>query len=405
MKNHAAGVLRDAIYDLELGEAAWLDALRDGFRPFVPDASLLTLSALRIRRGGLTLERVSPDRNRIRAFLALSAASVPHRQVRHILQRTSTVGSFSEWVKPLGVPNFWRTFAAFGLRMGDFLGVRAMDGGERFLSLSAWYPHERRMTEAQRSVLRPLAGHLATMFRLRRSLAGVPVRPERGEAVLEVSGRVVHAETEVASRSMRGRLREQVRRIESAKTAEGTRAGLLWTPLVEGRWTLIDCFDTDGRRYYVAVENAPPTGSSSALSEREEQVARMTAQGMSTKEIAYSLGLHRSTVSTYLERALEKLRIETRLDLPWLVEARAKRADISTSTLRFTEAGPDTHPGLTPAQNQIAKLAVAGKTDREIALLRGCSERTVANTLQATFRRTGVSTRLELARHLARRTG
>jgi len=56
---------------------------------------------------------------------------------------------------------------------------------------------------------------------------------------------------------------------------------------------------------------APPTG----LSEREEEVVSLIAQGYSNKEIAARLRLSVKTVETYKSRSLEKLGLRSRVDI------------------------------------------------------------------------------------------
>jgi DNA-binding CsgD family transcriptional regulator len=51
------------------------------------------------------------------------------------------------------------------------------------------------------------------------------------------------------------------------------------------------------------------------LSEREVEVARLTAAGHGNKEIAGRLGLSGKTVETYRARAMEKLALQSRADL------------------------------------------------------------------------------------------
>ena len=51
------------------------------------------------------------------------------------------------------------------------------------------------------------------------------------------------------------------------------------------------------------------------LSEREAEVARLTAAGHSNKEIAARLDLSVKTVETYRARAMEKLGLQTRAEL------------------------------------------------------------------------------------------
>lgn len=53
----------------------------------------------------------------------------------------------------------------------------------------------------------------------------------------------------------------------------------------------------------------------SGLTERETQVVRGIAKGLSAKEIARQLGIGTKTVETYKSRAMEKLHLKTRAEL------------------------------------------------------------------------------------------
>jgi DNA-binding NarL/FixJ family response regulator len=59
---------------------------------------------------------------------------------------------------------------------------------------------------------------------------------------------------------------------------------------------------------------APPAGREH-LSQREDEVLRLTAQGFSNKEIAARLDVSIKTVETYKARASEKLNLRTRADI------------------------------------------------------------------------------------------
>jgi DNA-binding NarL/FixJ family response regulator len=88
----------------------------------------------------------------------------------------------------------------------------------------------------------------------------------------------------------------------------------MWKALVAGRWTLIDTFEGDGRRYLLAQRNDPEVrhAARAALTKREREVAGYAALGHSNKMIAYELGLSASTVATHLAEAARKLRVRSR---------------------------------------------------------------------------------------------
>jgi DNA-binding NarL/FixJ family response regulator len=62
----------------------------------------------------------------------------------------------------------------------------------------------------------------------------------------------------------------------------------------------------------------------------------------------------------------------------------------------------DTEHRLTPAEAAVARAAVAGLSNREIARQRGSSPRTVAEQLRSVYGKLGISSRTELAVLMAR---
>ena len=109
----------------------------------------------------------------------------------------------------------------------------------------------------------------------------------------------------------------------------------LWRCLVERRWTLADVFESDGRRYVVAIPNAPESRCE-RLSDREAQVAHIASFGRSNKEIAYELGLAPTTVATLLSRAAKKLGAANVVQLI----ARARELRLATGLDSSTSARP-----------------------------------------------------------------
>jgi DNA-binding CsgD family transcriptional regulator len=113
-------------------------------------------------------------------------------------------------------------------------------------------------------------------------------------------------------------LRQAVRDIDRARCrrlrADPTRALELWRGLCAGRWSLVDHFDSDGRRYVLARHNDLSEGSSKPLPLRQRQVLFYASLGLSNKEIAYALGVAVSSVGTHLRRALGSLGVTSRAE-------------------------------------------------------------------------------------------
>jgi DNA-binding CsgD family transcriptional regulator len=144
--------------------------------------------------------------------------------------------------------------------------------------------------------------HILAALRLREALP-------HEEAVIEPSGRITHAEGEARARTARESLREAALSIDRARTrsTDPELALRAWRGLVSGRWSLVDRFDRDGRRFLVARRNSPAVQAPRALSKRARQVLAYAALGYSNKHIAYALGLAPSTVSTHLRAGMRQL--------------------------------------------------------------------------------------------------
>jgi DNA-binding CsgD family transcriptional regulator len=164
-----------------------------------------------------------------------------------------------------------------------------------------------------------VAAHIANAARLQSLVAHLGHRALSGaEAILSPGGRVQHAEGSAATRPAQDVLRDAARRVDRARTNKArARPDLaldVWQGLVAGRWSLVDEFDTDGRRFLVARRN-DLAASEAALSDRERQVAAYLALGHSNKHVAYQLGVGPSTVSSYARRIAKKLGAGSRVEL------------------------------------------------------------------------------------------
>ncbi len=179
------------------------------------------------------------------------------------------------------------------------------------------------------ALLRSMATHLSAAYRCRRKLiaagASAPEAEQRGwgaggaEAVVEPSGRIVHAEGAAKSKTARESISGAAAAIESARHKPSQLTDLeamgSWHPLVGARWTLVDSFEEGGRRYVVARENQADLHGFTTLTDRERQVVVHAALGLTNKEIAYTLGISHVTVRVLLARAARRLGVRSRTEL------------------------------------------------------------------------------------------
>ena len=216
-------------------------------------------------------------------------------------------GSFGEYRRTLGVEG---SVALDGF--GDSLGVLAADPSGHGCIFFTIDSKPTRLPTRTIAAWRRVAAHLVTGYRLVRQ------RCDAKDAILSPTGKVLHLEPEVTRKDAEP-LCEATRAIDRARgklrRTDPDRALALWRGLVDGRWSLVDHFDHDGRRYVVAKRNAPEVLPWHSLTARESQILAFVAQGQTHKIIAYQLGLSPSAVGESLVRARKKVGARSRLDL------------------------------------------------------------------------------------------
>jgi hypothetical protein len=198
-------------------------------------------------------------------------------------------------------------------RIDDLLCINGLDPSGRGCMLTI---ADRKRSHSPRSVhiFQRLAAHISAGNRLRATLDSLgqafdPV--SAAEAILSPNGKVEHATAAAEPRSAREALRDALVRIDKARSErdDARRSVDLWRGLVAGRWSLVEHFERDGKRYYLAHKNDPELAENRGLTPRERLVLGYAEFGHSNKLICYALGLSSSTVSTLLNRGRKKLGI------------------------------------------------------------------------------------------------
>lgn len=254
----------------------------------------------------------------------------------------------------------------------------------------------------QRELWRTLATHLTGAAQLRASALGVDF--EAPDAVFDADGRCAHAGSAVDPDTL-ARLRAHVLHRERMRVRDVDTNELVgsWTAVSREGWTVIDRFDSDGRRWVLVWENPLGEHDPRRLSEREQQLLARVLSGWTNRDAADELGLSYAGASRTLQNALEKLGID---DLGLLARWRTLDSAGCLLTLPLDVEGlhaigipaatAELVARLTPSEREVVGGVLAGKSDREIACARGTSPRTVANQLRAVFDKLGVGTRREL---------
>jgi DNA-binding NarL/FixJ family response regulator len=404
----------EAGYSLDGDEPAWLTGLLDCVaREHWPDrvsaAFTFEMGTSGVVVGDVRVQGPPEVYDAVRASMAGASAEGLDR----VFRSGRVVGTISELIFDQ-FPADAAMFKAVNAQVGpDILGIVVNSGEGRGLLINLVLDAPRASNLAERRLWTRCAAHLGAGLRLRAlapeiaTLDAVPI-----EAIFDGGGKLLDARQAATSATAREQLRDAVRQIDRARSAAGRRDSdasmAAWEGLVSGRWSLIDRFDSDQRRFVVAVRNDPRFPDPRGLSLRERQVAEFAGVGRSAKEIAYLLGVSAASVENSLRRAQAKLGLGSRLELTEFFSPQGVRASLARvalagetllvgSTPRLEEANL---AGLTSAQRDVVALLIAGSTNNDIAQRRATSPNTVANQVQAIFRTFGARSRGELLARL-----
>lgn len=304
--------IEDVYHTLGQPQQQWLDGLRLGSERLfdgVIDAGLVWEFAFdrnyRFHTRGLSAEQP------FRSSFHLSRALFP----RHLWRRGHLDGPVPTLLDSLGGDETHPAYLALNsLGVWEMAGCVGADPCGQGVVLAFFRRQTGQLALPVRHALERIATHVARAVRLRN-------RPRTAEdAVLAPDGTLIHAEHDARDRSNREALREAARRIERARLrttaqANASEALDLWTALVEGRWSLVERFESDGRRILVALRNDPTTHKAKALTDGERKVVALLGIGHPQKLIAYELGLSEASISTLARRAMQKLGVSGRAEL------------------------------------------------------------------------------------------
>ncbi len=216
-------------------------------------------------------------------------------------------------------PRWAYTLGAAGVRELLFMINHHIDGHGATYVVGA-LPERGKLPPASRELFQQLGAHVKAGLRLRRRLPEQlrSVQATVDGAVLDASARLVHAEGEAREPDVRAVLEQKAREIDTARSRRGGRdqdALAVWQGLIEGRWSLVERFDRDGKRFLLAHKNAENVRDPRGLTELEARVTRLALRGYSDKLIAYHLGVTEGAVASRLAQALRKLGFSSRVEL------------------------------------------------------------------------------------------
>jgi len=320
LRTDLVGVV-ESIYDLERDGQAWIDGILERLEPCLCDGSgLFGFDYVVTKAGNLKPGSFASRGCPTTMGLPDAALRIDPEFVRrsYLVVDWGAASQIAGWTEsPAG-----QLARASGVL--DNWGINGRNpGGRGFIVLvnrrAPGLPHP-----SQRAALSRIALHLAAAHRLRERLREADPTG-RAEAVMSPGGKVCHAAGAAKLPDALDALKAGASAMERARgalrRASPNRAIQLWTTLTGARWTLVDHFERDGRRYILAQENESSAPPHAALSPRERQVLANAVLGRSNKEIAYALGIEHSTVRVLLTRASKKLGATNRSSLLQAYEA------------------------------------------------------------------------------------
>ncbi len=299
----------EAAYLIDCSEETWLDGLLRAIRKAIEPGGGAWAMLYKVSAAG----RVSIDRIQFEGARSGEVAGWVTRQL--VRSRGAESGLFQP--TPCGLASENRVAGhpprtSIGPGAGDVLGVNGADPSGRGVFIGVEVPLGIRLSPDDRIAWSRIGVHVAAARRLRSRVAG----EGRVEARLHPDGRLEHVEAAASSIESRRQLRRAVRAMDRSRGAlrrkSPASAVAEWRGLVDARWTLVDEFQENGRRYVVARENRSAAPDFERLTERELQVVGFASLGHSNKLIAYELGIATSTVGVLVSRAMGKLGLSTR---------------------------------------------------------------------------------------------
>lgn len=415
MKSKDWVALIEAGYSLEGNEEAWLKHVLDQAAPLFDRGWWPGMATYRFTPTTLGIEQaVTHGPSRLIEFLHDSADSaiVSPKAIDLVYRSGVQIGSMSEQVfSRLPEQRQFMRRHTKGLYK-DVLGIKALTGQGRGLMVTLLFFKEMTPTAVERKRWPLMASHLGAGLRLRELATSMSMDSAPVEAIFDSGGKLQEAREFATEPSAREALRESVRRLDRVRTRAGRSdpdaAMEAWEGLVQGRWSLVDHFDTDRRRFVVAVKNDPTYPDPRGLTMRERQVAEFVGLGHSSKEISYTLGVSHSAVTNCTARAQTKLGLSSLAELSAFFAPSGLRAKLAEVSIQgenllvgaYPLINEDRIETLTEAERAVLAHLMVGSTNDDIAQRRNTSEYTVANQVKAIFRKLEVCSRGELAARL-----
>ncbi len=262
-RKSAAIALVEAAYSLPADESAWLEGVLEAAVPVMGNA---------VFASGIIYNRPPGARSaRVQTWKHVGASDHMERAAREYATKVPTDVE-RLWLR-IGTANtvsqispesrqLCRSFAAKTGEAADALLLNAREPDGRGASVAMFLPVETQLKPDERERWRKLGAHLTAGHRVWRGVTSMKRDPTAlpcgAEAVLDPTMyRVVDAAGSGKDRDVVEKLRDSARRIDHARgrlrKTDPAEALETWRALVRGRWSMLDWFDSDGRRFVLGM--------------------------------------------------------------------------------------------------------------------------------------------------------
>jgi DNA-binding CsgD family transcriptional regulator len=327
MRASTGHVLRiiESAYRVHVPDAEWLNDVADASRPLIDSGFGVCAFEFRHLAGGapkiVQTRMMGIPEEAVRLYPLVFRSMAPDAQARPFAQGPCTTTSQMMGMRgrkfkdntPIPVEH------REGLRrlgMHDSLWITAAEPSGWGCGLHAARSRIGWASQATSALWARVCAHLSAATRLRRLATPVDPTTFGAEAIFSSNAHVDHAEGPACNSEVLRGLRHAV--LELEKLRAGSRmpdaytALKSWKGLVAGRWSLLDRFDSDGRRYIIARANEPRPLGVEGLTLRERQIVGYAALGHDNKTIAYDLGIAHGTVRVLVARAASRFQVHSR---------------------------------------------------------------------------------------------
>lgn len=312
----------EAVYDLDLDERAWITQLTRHIGQFIDGGNGTLGGLLRLGRG-MEMPVLSPIHadEEVPAFIHyLRATEEASRGASADVQRFGQLFS-ADGMGTLSANR--QGTAAYEVFRREFAGTGIIDAAglivphpesQSFIFITSRQREISAVPDQGRERWVDLKNHVAAIYDLRHRLQGGHF-DETNAVWFDTAANCIEAGPAIHG-DVRERLRHAIATREAARTATTSSKRIAlekyWSNVLSGKWAILDRFDSDGRRYVIALPVSKYGDRLRGLSEREREVLNLLGDGLSNKAIAYELNISETAVSSHLNTIYRKLGIGDR---------------------------------------------------------------------------------------------